>query len=159
VSTVTTSVSPTPVGSLIDPRGPRFGAVITTVVLAVVVVTGSGWLLAAQAVVFGIGAFAGLRYAPYGYVYRAFVRPRLGKPTELEHPAPPRFAQGVGFAFAVIGAIGFLTGVTALGIVAAALALVAAFLNAAFDYCLGCEMYLLIRRATPRRRPVGADLP
>lgn len=148
MSTVTVPVSPS--AAMIDPRGPRFGAVITTVVLAVVVITGSGWLLAAQTLVFAIGAFAGLRFAPYGYLYRSLVRPRLGKPSELEHQAPPRFAQGVGFAFALIGTIGFLAGVPALGIAAAALALVAAFLNAAFDYCLGCEMYLLLKRVGQR---------
>src|SRR5436305_12469812 len=101
----------------VDPRGPRFGAAFATLVLAAVAVTGSGWLLLAQAVVFGIGAFAGLRFAPYGFVFRALVRPRLAAPTTLEAQAPPRFAQGVGFAFAVLGAVGYLGGVTALGVV------------------------------------------
>jgi hypothetical protein len=141
--------------SFIDPRGPRFGAVITTVVLAVVLVTGNGWLLAAQTVVFAAGALSGLKYAPYGYIYRALVRPRLPKPTELENPAPPTFAQGVGFGFALVGTIGYLSGITALGLVFTAFALAAAFLNAAFDFCLGCEVYLLLRRGTPRRQPVG----
>lgn len=139
----------------IDPRGPRFGAAITTVVLAIVLVTGGGWLLAAQALVFALGGFLGLKYAPYGFVYRALVRPRLGKPAELENPAPPQFAQIVGFSFAAVGAIGYLSGVTALGVVATALALAAAFLNAAFDFCLGCEVYLLFRRSTVRRQPIG----
>jgi Domain of unknown function (DUF4395) len=133
----------------IDSRGPRFGAVITTVVLAIVLVTGSGWLLLAQALVFAVGALAGLRYAPYGYVYRYLVRPRLGPPSRTEAEAPPRFSQGVGMVFAAIGTVGFLTGVTVLGYVFAALALGAAFLNAAFDYCLGCQMYLLIQRIRP----------
>ena len=62
----------------IDPRGPRFGALVTTVVLAVVLVTGSGWLLAAQAVVFTAGAVFGLRYAPYGLLYRGLIRPPPG---------------------------------------------------------------------------------
>jgi hypothetical protein len=133
----------------IDSRGPRFSAAITTVVLAVVVVTGSGWLLLAQTLVFAIGALAGLRYAPYGLVYRYLVRPRLGPPTKTEAEAPPRFAQGVGLVFAGIGAIGFLAGQPVVGIVFAAMALAAAFLNAAFDLCLGCQMYLLIRRIRP----------
>jgi hypothetical protein len=141
--------------AFIDPRGPRFGAAITTVVLAIVLVTSNGWLLAAQTAVFAIGALSGLRYAPYGYIYRALVRPRLPKPTELENPAPPTFAQGVGFGFALIGTIGYLSGITALGLVFTAFALAAAFLNAAFDFCLGCEVYLLLRRGTPRRQPVG----
>jgi Domain of unknown function (DUF4395) len=133
----------------IDPRGPRFGAVITTIILAIVLVTGSGWLLLAQTVVFAIGALAGLRYAPYGFVYRALVRPRLGPPAELEAESPPRFAQGVGMMCAAIGTIGFLAGLPLLGIAFTALALIAAFLNAAFDLCLGCHMYLFIQRLRP----------
>ena len=136
----------------IDPRGPRFGALITTVVLVVVLITSSAWLLAAQAVVFAIGALFGLRNAPYGAVYRWLVRPRLGPPKELEAEAPPRFAQGVGLVFALVGVIGYATGTTPLGIAATALALVAAFLNGAFGLCLGCEMYLLIRRIAPARQ-------
>jgi len=137
----------------VDPRGPRFGAAITTVVLAAVLITSSGWLLAAQAVVFGIGAFAGLRYAPYGVLYRRLVAPRLSPPVELEAEAPPRFAQGVGFGFAVVGAVGYLAGITPLRVVATAFALGAAFLNAAFDYCLGCEVHLRLVRVLGR--PVG----
>jgi len=133
----------------IDSRGPRFGAAITTVVLAVVIVTGSGWLLLAQTLVFAVGTLAGLRYAPYGLLYRYLVRPRLGPPSKTEAEAPPRFAQGVGLVVAGIGAIGFAVGEPVLGIVFAALALVAAFLNAAFDLCLGCHMYLLIQRIRP----------
>jgi hypothetical protein len=136
----------------IDARGPRFGAVITTVVLAVVVVTAgvshpaAGWLLFLQTLVFAVGALAGLRYAPYGFIFRSLVRPRLGPPTKTEAEAPPRFAQGVGMVFAAIGTIGFAAGVPVLGVVFAAFALAAAFLNAAFDFCLGCQMYLLIQR-------------
>lgn len=132
--------------STVDPRGPRFAAALTTIVLAAVLITGNGWLLAAQAVVFALGAFVGLRYAPYPALYRAFVAPRLAQPTEREDAAPVRFAQGVGFAFALVGAAGYLTGLTTLGIVATALALAAAFLNAAFNLCLGCEIYGLLTR-------------
>jgi hypothetical protein len=133
----------------IDARGPRVGAAITTVLLAIVLITGSGWLLLAQTLVFAIGALAGLRYAPYGLVYRYLVRPRLGPPSRLEAEAPPRFAQGVGMVIAGIGAISFGLGATVAGMVFAALALAAAFLNAVFDFCLGCQMYLLIQRFRP----------
>ena len=133
----------------IDPRGPRFGAVITTVILAIVLITGSGWLLAAQTVVFAIGVLAGLRYAPYGIIYKAVLRPRLGPPAELEAESPPRFAQGVGMVCAAIGTIGFLAVSPLLGVAFTALALTAAFLNAAFDLCLGCHMYLFIQRLRP----------
>jgi hypothetical protein len=130
----------------IDPRGPRFGAVITTVVLAAVLVTGSAWLLAAQVAVFAVGALAGLRYAPYGLVYRRLIRPRLGPPAHTEAEAPPRFAQAVGLLIAGVGVICLAAGATVAGLVFAALALVAAFLNAAFDLCLGCQVYLFIQR-------------
>jgi hypothetical protein len=130
----------------IDVRGPRFGAAVTTAVLAVVLVTGSGWLLLAQAAVFAVGAAAGVQNSPYGRLFRTLVRPRLGPPPDTEDPAPPRFAQAVGLAFSVVGVIGYLVGPQWLGTAAAACALAAAFLNAAFAYCLGCEMYLLIKR-------------
>jgi hypothetical protein len=141
--------------AFIDPRGPRFGAGITTVVLLVVLATGWGWLLAAQAVVFALSAFSDLRLSPYGYLYRTLVRPRLAPPTELENPAPPVFAQFVGLGFALVGAVSYLAGWEALALTATGLALAAAFLNAAFDYCLGCEVYLLLHRAAPRRRPAA----
>jgi Domain of unknown function (DUF4395) len=130
----------------IDPRGPRFGAAITVAVLALVLITGSAWLLGAQTLVFAAGALAGLRYAPYGIVYRRLIRPRLGPPAQTEAEGPPRFAQGVGMVFALGGVLGFATGATGVGIALTALALVAAFLNAAFDICLGCQVYLFIQR-------------
>jgi Domain of unknown function (DUF4395) len=136
----------------IDPRGPRFGAVITTFVFIAALITSSTWLLVAQAVVFGIGAVFGMRYAPYGLIFRWLIRPRLGPPGELEDEAPPRFSQALGVVFAVIGAIGYATGATPLGIAAAACGLIAAFLNGAFGLCLGCELYLLIRRIGPARQ-------
>jgi hypothetical protein len=135
----------------VDIRGPRFAAWLTTAVLAVVLVTGNGWLLAGQAAVFAIGAFAGLRYSPYGVAFRVLVAPRLGPVSEREPEAPVRFAQAVGFGFAAIGVAGYLSGLTLLGATATALALAAAFLNAAFGFCLGCEVYLFWRRLTSSR--------
>jgi hypothetical protein len=140
----------------IDARGPRFGAVITTIVLAVALATSSVWLLLAQTLVFAVGAIAGMRYAPYGLVYRFLVRPRLGPPTRFEPAAPPRFAQAVGLVIAAIGVIGYAIGLTGVGIAFTALALAAAFLNAAFDFCLGCQMYLFIRRIWPSQRRAAA---
>ena len=144
----------------IDPRGPRFGALITLVVFAVVLVTGNVWLLAAQALVFAAGTAFGLRNSPYGLIYRWLVRPRLGPPAELEPEAPPRFAQAVGLVISIIGVIGYATGVTPLGMAAASAGIVAEFLNGIFGLCLGCEMYLLIRRIWPGRHalvPAEAD--
>lgn len=132
----------------IDVRGPRFGATVTTVVLAVVLITGSGWLLAAQTLVFALGALLGMRHAPYGVLFRTVIVPRLGPATRTEDARPPRFAQTVGLVFAAVGLIGYFAGPQWLGMAATACALAAAFLNAAFAYCLGCEMYLGLRRVT-----------
>ena len=151
------SVASSPVASsasAIDVRGPRFGAWVTTVVLAVVLLTaGSAFgtvLLGLQAVVFVVGAVLGVRRAPYGVLFRRLVAPRLAPPTAFEAPEPPRFAQAVGAVFAIVGTVGFVLDWSVLGLVATALALAAAFLNAAFGFCLGCEMYLLYRRASHR---------
>jgi zinc transporter ZupT len=135
----------------VDVRGPRFAAWITAVVLAVALLLGSGVLVAVQALVFAVGAFAGLRYAPYGVLFRVLAAPRLGPVREREPEAPPRFAQLVGLLFAVVGAAGYLLGAPVLGAVATGLALVAALLNAATGFCLGCELYLIVRRALPAR--------
>ncbi|MFE2297762.1 DUF4395 domain-containing protein [Streptomyces sp. NPDC059445] len=136
----------------IDARGPRFGAAVTAVVLAVTLITGSVWLLAWQTLAFALGAAGGVTRSPYGWVFRKAVRPRLGPPSEFEAPEPPRFAQAVGLGFAVVGLIGWTVGPGWLGSAATACALAAAFLNAAFGYCLGCEMYLLVRRVTVRAK-------
>ena len=136
----------------IDPRGPRFAATLTTIVLAVALAASPSVLtevlLAVQVVVFAIGAVAGIQHTPYAWLFRTLLRPRLGKPDELEDAAPPRFAQGVGLAFGVVALAGYLLGLDLLGAVAAGFALAAAFLNAAFGFCLGCEVYLLGKRLT-----------
>jgi hypothetical protein len=143
---------------LVDPRGQRFAATITSLVLAAVLLS-PGWvsvaLLTGQLVVFAIGAVWGLQASPYARLFRRFVRPRLSPPSELEDARPPRFAQGVGLIFAAVGLVGFATGATVLGVTAVALALGAAFLNAAFGFCLGCEIYLLARRVLPSRALVA----
>lgn len=143
----------------IDPRGPRFAATLTTVVLAAVLLTAPSAtataLLVVQTALFAIGALGGIQRTPYAWLFKRLVRPRLAPPAELEDPEPPRFAQAVGLAFALVALAGFATGVTALGLVATGLALAAAFLNAAFGFCLGCELYLLVRRALPTRRATG----
>ena len=134
----------------IDARGPRFAAAVTTAVLAAALITRSPWLLAWQTLVFALGAAGGVARSPYGWAFRTLVRPRLAPPTEFEPPEPPRFAQAVGLVFAGLGLAGFALGPAWLGLAATGLALAAAFLNAAFGYCLGCEMFLLMRRLTAR---------
>lgn len=138
----------------VDPRGLRFGAAVTSVVLAislVVPVRVAEVLLVLQAIVFATGAFGSLQRAPYGLLFAKVVRPRIGAPAETEDSRPPQFAQLVGFLFSGVALIGFFSGVTVLGYVATAFALIAALLNASIGFCLGCELFLAFRRLTPAK--------
>jgi len=138
----------------IDPRGPRFGGAVTSVVLAASLIlmgtTAGTILIAWQTLVFALGALVGLHAQPYGIAFRKLIRPRLAPPTELEDAAPPRFAQLVGLIFLVVALVAVLLGATVLATVFVAFALAAAFLNAVFNFCLGCEMFLLGRRLAHR---------
>ena len=134
----------------IDARGPRFSASITTLVLAFALVTQSKWVIVAQGLVFLIGATRGPQFTPYGLLFKNLLKPRLKKEAPTEDVRPPKFAQAVGFGFALVAAIGAFSGATSVFTVAVGFALAAAFLNAAFNYCLGCEMYLLITRFTSK---------
>ncbi|MEH3076268.1 DUF4395 domain-containing protein [Quadrisphaera setariae] len=145
----------------LDPRSPRFGAAITSVLLAVTLVlaltdgtqAAGVVLLAALAGLFAWGGFAGIRRHPYAALFRRFVRPRLEPPGELEDPAPPTFAQRVGLVITAAGVLLALVGVPFAAAAAAAAALVAALLNAAFDICLGCLLYVRLLRAGLVRSP------
>jgi hypothetical protein len=134
----------------IDARGPRFSAAITTVVLAVALITSNVWVIAFQAAVFAIGALRGPQFTPYAFIFKKLIKPRLKSEPILEDVRPPRFAQGVGLAFAVTATIAAAAGITQVFTVAVAFALAAAFLNAAFNFCLGCQVYLLLVRATSK---------
>ncbi|GAB3604279.1 DUF4395 domain-containing protein [Microbacterium aureliae] len=170
----------TPARRGIDPRGPRFAAAITAVLLLIDVALGlvglstdrgSGWAIQAASLgervldpafllllviallfVWGVAA---PRTAPWGVLYRTLVQPRLSPPTDLEDPRPPRFAQGVGLFVSAVGLVLHLAGVPWALPIAAAMAFVAAFLNAVFGLCLGCQLYLVLQRAgiVGRERP------
>ena len=130
----------------IDARGPRFSAALTTVVLAIALVTGSLWVATFQAVVFAIGAIKGPQFTPYAFIYRTLIKPRLKSPLRTEDVRPPKFAQSIGLIFALVALVGSASGAPVVFTVAIAAALAAAFLNAAFDFCLGCQIYLLLAR-------------
>ncbi len=130
----------------IDARGPRFSAALTTIVLAIALVTGSVSVAAFQAVIFAIGAIKGPQFTPYAFIYRSLIKPRLKSPLRTEDVRPPKFAQSIGLAFAIVAIAGAATGTSVVFTVAVAAALAAAFLNAAFDFCLGCQVYLILAR-------------
>lgn len=145
-----------PANRKIDPRAPRFAAAVTAVLLALTLVLYQASPLAAfvlllvQTAAFASGSLIGLHAQPWGMAFRIWVRSRLDPPDELEDAAPPRFAQGVGVLFGVVGLLGWFLASPAVFYVAVAFALVAALLNAIFDFCLGCELYLLGKRLTSR---------
>ncbi|OBF49618.1 hypothetical protein A5756_23165 [Mycobacterium sp. 852002-53434_SCH5985345] len=136
----------------VDVRGPRFAAWVTTAVLVLTLAVSAASPLAAavilgvQAIVFAIGAAGGPRKHPYGRIFALVVAPRIGPVTEREPVAPLKFAQLVGLIFALVGAVAFAAGAFLVGVIATAGALVAAFLNAAFGICLGCQLYPLVAR-------------
>ena len=138
----------------IDPRGPRFSAGITAVLLLVTIGLNLAGLTLASVILFAVitaifawGAFAGVQRHPYGLLFKKLIRPRLAAPTELEDPVPPTFAQGIGFVITLIGLVLGLLSVPYAIVVAAGLAFIAAFLNSVFGYCVGCQIYLLLVRA------------
>jgi hypothetical protein len=120
--------------------------VVLAIILLTIPSTVAVVLLAIQTLVFALGAFVGLQAQPYGILYRKLVAPKLGKPSELEAVEPPQFAQLVGFLFAATGLIAILAGADLVATIAVGFALGAAFLNAVFNFCLGCEMYLIGKR-------------
>ena len=154
MSTNTTTAPP----DQVDVRGPRFAAWVTTVVIVATLIAAAvspvaaAVILGVQAVVFAIGAARGPRHHPYGLIFQRLVAPRLGPVTEKEPVPPLKFAQLVGFVFAVVGVVGFATGVQLLGLIATGFALVAALLNAAFGICLGCQIYPLVARVRRNSR-------
>jgi hypothetical protein len=148
-------LTPGPVQQGIDPRGPRFTAGVTAILLLVVIALAlllpTAWpafaLFAVLSALFALGAFAGIAHGPWSIVFRKLIRPRLKAPLELEDPTPPTFAQGVGFVITLAGLVLHLLGVPYAIVISASLAFVAAFLNSVFAYCLGCQIYLLLVRA------------
>ena len=136
----------------VDQRGMRFSAALTLVVLAVALVLENPYLIGFQVLMFALGVGLGPARSPYGLLYR-YVGRKFIKQGEPEPEAPPRFAQGVGLAFTVVALLGYVLGATLFGAIMLALALIAAFLNAVFGLCLGCEAYLLLVRAFRRSTP------
>ncbi len=132
---------------LIDARGPRYTAAITTLVLSAALVTESNLIIGFQFAVFLTAVLFGLRKSLYGLIYRNLIQPRLSGPAPSENEAAPRFAQLIGALFAATALVGGVSGNSAVFLVATSFALAAAFLNAAFGFCLGCGMYLVMLRA------------
>jgi hypothetical protein len=138
----------------IDPRGPRLGAFVPLTLSIVALVLGPGVgaivIFAFLVALFLPGAIVGPQATAQGWVFKTFIRPRIGPPTETESFRPPRFAQQVGLTFSTVALAFAIADVSVGFFVFAGFLTFAAFLQGVFDYCLGCEMYLLLKRATTR---------
>ncbi len=140
---------------IIDVRGPRFGAAITSTVLGVALIVqgpvGVG-LVAWQWLAFAIATFAGLAWSPYGRLFR-WVKRRfdLGPPPATEPEGPPRFAQLCGFIVASVALVLFAVGATTAGWIAVGVVLTLSLLLALTGICIGCELYLVGQRLASRR--------
>ena len=130
----------------LDARGPRFGAAITTALLALLLITESWVLLSFIFTAFALGALLGPKATPYALIFSKLIKPRLNGQAPIEDVRPPHFAQVVGFTFVLVASIAYLLDISPLFTIAVGGARAAAFLNAAFNYCLGCELYLLLAR-------------
>lgn len=136
----------------VDARGPRFTASVTAAVLGCVLIISAVsvpvamGLLAAQAVVFGIGAIWGPGTHPYGNIFRRLIAPRLGAVTKRDPVEQLRFAQMIGFIVCGVGVVGFAFGIPAVGVAATSVALFAALMRAVFGICLSRRPYMLVSK-------------
>ena len=135
---------------LIDARGPRYSAGITSLVLSLALITESVYVIGFQFAVFLSAVLFGLRKSIYGFIYRGLIQPRLSGPVPSEDQRAPRFAQFIGALFAFVALLGGVSGNSTVFLIATSFALGAAFLNAAFGFCLGCQIYLILVRLFKR---------
>jgi hypothetical protein len=136
--------TPTSGGRWIDPRGHRFGAILSVVILSTAIVFGLPILVAFVALALFVSAWFGTRYSilgkPWPYVRKAL---KLGPPKELESEIPPRFAQALGSLGLGIAVVAFIVGLPVLGwLLTIAVAGLQAVLGLT-GYCLGCKLYFL----------------
>ena len=132
-----------PPAGKIDPRGHRFGAGLSALLLVASFATGwvPGILLALLSI--GTSAAFGLRYSIYGAIWRRIARTLRLPKVEPEHEYPPRFAQTLGSVALILALVAFAVGATAIGWVFALAVAALQTLLAVTGYCLGCRLYFL----------------
>ena len=142
---------------LIDVRGPRFGAAITSAVLATALLVQGGIgtaLVVWQWAMFAIAAVFGLRFSVYGNLFRTLKRRLdLGPPPATEPEAGPRFAQACGLAVLTVALVALALGAPAVAWVAVGTVLALSLLLATVDVCIGCLLHGVIVRMPA---PLGA---
>ena len=154
-----------PPARMIDPRGHRFGAGVSAILLIVATVTQTPWIVALVLLSIGVSAAFGMRWSVYGMVWRRLVKVVGLPPTEPEHEYPPRFAQVLGSIALTFALVAFLVGLPSLawGFTLAVAGLQT--LLAVTGYCLGCRLYFLrwwvpdvLTRVWSRGRPRAETL-
>jgi hypothetical protein len=134
----------TPPARQIDPRGQRFGAGVSAVVLAIAILLALPWLAVLVGLNLAISAAFGTRLFLPGRAWPAVRRAlRLAPPAELEHEYPPRFAQALGATFIGLAAIAFLVGATPVGWLLVGAVAALQVLLATTGICVGCRLYVL----------------
>lgn len=132
-----------PPAAKIDPRGHRFGAGVSAVLLIVAALTNTPWLVGAVLLSIGVSAAFGLRYSIYGFIWRRIVKLARLAPTEPEHEYPPRFAQVLGSTALIVSLLAFAIGAPLIGWLFALAVAALQSLLAITGYCLGCRLYFL----------------
>ena len=149
-----------PPARMIDPRGHRFGAGVSAVLLIIATLTQTPWLVAVVLLSIGVSAAFGMRWSVYGMVWRRLVKVVGLPPAELEHEYPPRFAQVLGSVALTLALVAFALGATPLGWVFTLAVAGLQTVLAVTGYCLGCRLYFLrwwvpdlVTRVWSRGRP------
>jgi hypothetical protein len=152
---VTSNDAPAPAKDIqIDPRGYRFGASVALAISIIALILGANLAgtitMAVLALLFLPGATVGPQATLQSRMFKAWIRPRIGAPAETESFRPPRFAQQMGLGFSLLAVLFGLLDIAAGFYVFTGFVVIASFLNSVFGFCLGCEIYLLVKRATTR---------
>jgi hypothetical protein len=136
---------------VIDARAPRFNQATVGIVSLAAVLTGWWPLLGLLAAQLAIGLRFGRRYCLPCVAYFELVQPRFGE-GPIEDSRPPKFANQLGFVVLAAASVSWAAGMqaagTALGVLVAGLALLAATTG----LCVGCELYRIGARIRGIRR-------
>jgi hypothetical protein len=130
----------------VNEKAARVVAGLVALTAATAVALQAGWLLWLLAVGFLLRVLSGPRFSPFGLLATKVVAPRLGAPSLVAGP-PKRFAQGLGLAFSLAAAVCVTLGATTVGWTLVGLLILAAILESAAAFCLGCAIFGLLQRA------------
>ncbi len=127
-----------------NPVNEKAARVVAGVVFALSILTlatGAYWMIAVLAYGFLARVLTGPTLSPLGRIATSLVAPRLGAPKAVPGP-PKRFAQGIGAALTVAGAVLALAGGPGwIVIVLLAMMIVASGLESIFAICVGCALF------------------